>query len=243
MCTLWILFEIGINIFEAWLYSFFLHRRLNQKPELSAKKAAFANAVMIIGVACFYSLYIWFDIPVTDSVVWIFTTVYSFMVFSDKKSVILAWNISEAARCSGHHALTDFENRHHNVHAVGHRRLCQYESEKEAHGLFGALQLRQVHGGLHDAHHEEQHQQRKPHGDEGIVDALDHIPDRAALESLGRLGNQLPDLRHLLIPCVQRIDDVVHDPRAWMPEWKTICRTPRRTRTAPPSRRQRAYSS
>lgn len=93
MCTLWILFEIGINIFEAWLYSFFLHRRLNQKPELSAKKAAFANALMIIGVACFYSLYIWFDIPVTDSVVWIFTTVYSFMVFSDKKSVILAWNI------------------------------------------------------------------------------------------------------------------------------------------------------
>lgn len=93
MRTLWILFEIGINIYQGWLYCFFLHRRLNQKPELSAKKAASIDALMIICVACFYSLYIWFDIPVTDSVVWIFTTVYAFMVFSDKKSVILAWNI------------------------------------------------------------------------------------------------------------------------------------------------------
>lgn len=69
MRTLWILFEIGINIYQGWLYCFFLHRRLNQKPELSAKKAASIDALMIICVACFYSLYIWFDIPVTDSVV------------------------------------------------------------------------------------------------------------------------------------------------------------------------------
>ncbi len=93
MSTLWILFEIGINIYQGWLYCFFLRRRLCLKPEMSSKRAAFANMLMIFSVACFYSLYIWFDIRVTDSVVWFFTTAYSFIIFSDKKSVILAWNV------------------------------------------------------------------------------------------------------------------------------------------------------
>lgn len=92
MRILWILFEIGINIYQGWLYCFFLHRRLCLKPGMSVKRAACMDVLMIMGVACFYSLYIWFDVPVTDTVIWIFTTICSFAIFSDKKLVILAWN-------------------------------------------------------------------------------------------------------------------------------------------------------
>lgn len=63
------------------------------RSDIAPGKAALANALVICSVALFYSLYIWFDIPLTDSVVWLFTTIYSLAVFPDKKAVILAWNV------------------------------------------------------------------------------------------------------------------------------------------------------
>ena len=116
-----------------------------------------------------------------------------------------------------HHALADFEDRQHNVHAVGHGSFCKHKSQEKADGLFGTLQFRQVHRGLHDAHYKEQHNQSQSNCYEGIVNSFDDAPDRAALEGLRRLGDQLPDLRHFLVPCGQGVAQIVHDPvSAWL---------------------------
>lgn len=93
MSILWNLFEIGINFYEGWLYCYFLRKRLTLRPGISRKRAILADLAVILSVAAFYSLYIWFDMPVTDSIVWLFTLFYSLFLFSEKWYVKVAWNI------------------------------------------------------------------------------------------------------------------------------------------------------
>ena len=63
------------------------------------------------------------------------------------------------------------------------------------------------------------------------VDRHDHIPDRAALEGLGRLRKECPDFGELLVPHSESEKQVINDPVAaiqlsvhllWW-EGKTLC--------------------
>lgn len=92
MSILWNLFEIGINLFEACLYCYFLRKRMSLRPNLTRKQGVGADLAVILAVTAFYSLYIWFDVPVTDSIVWLFTLVYSLVVFSEKWYIKVVWN-------------------------------------------------------------------------------------------------------------------------------------------------------
>lgn len=92
MNALWIVFEILINLFEGWLYVFFLQRKLIQSPNRSTREFNLASVSTIIAVAAFYSFYIWFPIPITDSVVFLITFIYSLYVFNAKWYVSLFWN-------------------------------------------------------------------------------------------------------------------------------------------------------
>lgn len=93
MNTLWLLFEIAVNLFQGWLYTFFLQRQLTRKANLSPTRFSIATIGTIFSVASFYSLYIWFDIPITDSVIFIATFAYSTYCFQEKWHIKLLWNI------------------------------------------------------------------------------------------------------------------------------------------------------
>ena len=58
----------------------------------------------------------------------------------------------------------------------------------------------------------EQHQQSVANGLHGPVDGRYRTPDRAALKGLGRFCQQRPHLCQLLVPCGQRIFQIVYDP-------------------------------
>lgn len=93
MSVEWLFFEIGINVFQGWLYSFFLRRQLTAKPAHSNRTLAGCTAGIILVVTAFYSLYIPFELPFPDTVVFIFTFLYSLLVFSEPWYTKLLWNV------------------------------------------------------------------------------------------------------------------------------------------------------
>ena len=92
MNVIWTVFEIFINLFEGWLHVFFLRRMLATKPNRNTREINLASVLTIVAVGLFYSLYMWFPILITDSVVIIFPFIYSLYVFDSKWYVIVLWN-------------------------------------------------------------------------------------------------------------------------------------------------------
>ena len=58
--------------------------------------------------------------------------------------------------------------------------------------------------GFNDTNRKKQYQQTIPNGFQRPVDAQHHLPDPAALEGGGILGEQGPDFGQLVVPCIQR---------------------------------------
>lgn len=92
MNALWTAFEILINLFQGWLFVYFLQKKLVQSPKRTIRELNLASICTIIAVAAFYSLYLWFSIPITDSVVCIITFVYSLYAFDTKWYISFLWN-------------------------------------------------------------------------------------------------------------------------------------------------------
>ena len=109
-------------------------------------------------------------------------------------------------------ALYDAQERQHELHAVGDRRLGQSEADEQLEGVLRLLELGEAAAGAHDAHDKKQDQQRVADGLHGAVDALHHTPDRPAPELLGGLGDQRPDLRQLPVPDAQGVLKILYDP-------------------------------
>ena len=65
--------------------------------------------------------------------------------------------------------------------------------------------FRKTAAGAHDAHHKEQHQQGKADGPYCVMDVDNNAPNRAAFELLRALGDELPDLRQVLVPGIEGI--------------------------------------
>ena len=112
----------------------------------------------------------------------------------------------------GNHTLDNAEHRQHQVQAIGHRRLCQGEADKQLECVFRALQIGHAGTGLDYANCEEQHQQPKANGFQCVVDIEHDAPNPTAFEGGGVLGEQGPDFGQLVVPCFQRRIQVIYNP-------------------------------
>ena len=84
--VLWTIFEIGINLFQSSLYLFFLKSRSH-----ISKPSKAADWVCVLTCTAFYTLYLFFDIPITDSVHIIFLFIYLLIVSDDPWYVSAFW--------------------------------------------------------------------------------------------------------------------------------------------------------
>ena len=109
-------------------------------------------------------------------------------------------------------ALRNREQRRHQLHAVGDRRLCQYKTDEAFECHLRAFQLRKAAAGFHHANHKEQNQKRIRDCLQRIIDPDDHIPDPTAFEILRTGGQQRPNFRQLAVPRFQRGIEVIYDP-------------------------------
>lgn len=73
MNAAWLCFEVTINLFQGWLYTTFLNKVLTARTFRNNWTQRTAKLIAILVVGGFYSLYIPFDLPITDSVVFVLT--------------------------------------------------------------------------------------------------------------------------------------------------------------------------
>lgn len=73
MNAAWLCFEVTINLFQGWLYTTFLNKVLTARTFRNNWTQRTAKLIAILVVGGFYSLYILFDLPITDSVVFVLT--------------------------------------------------------------------------------------------------------------------------------------------------------------------------
>ena len=85
----WTVFEIGINLFQAVLITYFLNKQL-----VSSRSHRAADAMCIALIAVFLTAHLFFDMPIaSDTVMFIIPIVYGLIVFDDKWRMVLLWNI------------------------------------------------------------------------------------------------------------------------------------------------------
>ncbi len=85
----WTVFEIGINLFQAVLITYFLNKQL-----ISSRSHRAADAMCIALIAVFLTAHLFFDMPIaSDTVMFIIPIVYGLIVFDDKWRMVLLWNI------------------------------------------------------------------------------------------------------------------------------------------------------
>lgn len=83
---LWTLFEIGVNIYQALLMVLFLRNRLPPKAKFGTP-----DLICISLISVFFSLYLFFDITISDTFVFVIPLVYSFCCFSNKWYIKVFW--------------------------------------------------------------------------------------------------------------------------------------------------------
>ncbi len=81
----WIVFEIGINLFQSSLYLYFVKSRVR-----ISRPSKIADAVCILACTAFYTLYLFFDIAITDSIHIVIYFVY-LLITSDEPWYISAF--------------------------------------------------------------------------------------------------------------------------------------------------------
>lgn len=83
---LWTLFEILVNVYQAFLMVYFLRRCLH--PKRSVHVGDFLCAA---GVSGFFTLYLFFDIPVSDIFVFLIPLIYAICCFTDRMYIRVFW--------------------------------------------------------------------------------------------------------------------------------------------------------
>ena len=79
-------------------------------------------------------------------------------------------------------------------------------------GVFRPLEVPKAGAAAEDADGQKQHQQPVANALHSPVDGLYRSPYRPALKRLGRLGQQRPHLRQLVVPYSKGIVEIVNDP-------------------------------
>lgn len=82
----WSVFEILINLYQAGLFVYFLKRCVP-----IAKNSKWADVLCVLCCAGFYTLYLYFEIPVTDSVHAVILLVYLWAVSNERWYVLAFW--------------------------------------------------------------------------------------------------------------------------------------------------------
>lgn len=85
---MWLFFEVFVNLYQGFLMVYFLRHRLYMK-----RTWYLPDVLCIEGVAVFYSLYLFFDLSLLDTVVIIIPFVYSLYTSDEKWSTCLFWNV------------------------------------------------------------------------------------------------------------------------------------------------------
>ena len=88
---MWTLFEILINVYQGALMVYFLRRQLRMK-----RKGPIPDVVCVGAVALFFSLYLFWDIPILDTTVFLIPFVYSLFVSDERWGTCLLWNLAMA---------------------------------------------------------------------------------------------------------------------------------------------------
>lgn len=92
----WLVFEIVLNLYQSGLMLYFMKKRLR-----ATNPSAAADIACFTGMASFYTLYLFFDIPLLDTVVFVIPLVYGWIVSNDKWYVVLFWTMVLALIFSG----------------------------------------------------------------------------------------------------------------------------------------------
>jgi len=87
----WAVFEIAINLFQGWLFTYVLEKKLTGRAGLSAKKALTARIATIMAVGAFFSMYLWVDVGISDTVVWGLVFAYALYAFRDRWYMKVCW--------------------------------------------------------------------------------------------------------------------------------------------------------
>ena len=85
--NMWLLFEVLVNLYQGFLMVYFLRHRLHMKRTEHLPDLLCAGAV-----ALFFSLYLFWTLPVLDTVVIVIPILYSLYVSDEKWYVSVFWN-------------------------------------------------------------------------------------------------------------------------------------------------------
>ena len=90
MNAFWTVFEIGVNCFQGWMFTWFIYRMLTIRPERTRKQIAVSSALTGFLFAAGLTVYLYVDIPVTDSVLFVLLFMYALYLFEGEWYVKLA---------------------------------------------------------------------------------------------------------------------------------------------------------
>ena len=84
---MWTLFEIGINLFQAWLLISFMKNRLHLKSKYKIQEI-----VCIVGIAVWLSIDYFTETGVPDVVVFLFPLFFAFIAAEDSWYINIFWS-------------------------------------------------------------------------------------------------------------------------------------------------------
>lgn len=84
---MWLLFEILVNIYQGFLMVYFIRHRLHLK-----RKGYWEGIICAGSVALFYSLYLFWNIALLDTVIFIVPFLYALFVSDEKIGASLFWS-------------------------------------------------------------------------------------------------------------------------------------------------------
>ena len=93
MNAFWTVFEIVVNVFQGWMYTWFIYRMLTIRPERTRKQIIVSSVMTAFLFAVGLTVYLYVDIPVTDSVLFVLVFLYALYLFEGKWYVKLAWTV------------------------------------------------------------------------------------------------------------------------------------------------------
>ena len=76
MNAFWTVFEIGVNVFQGWMYTWFIYRMLTVRIERTRKQIVVSSVLTAFLFAAGLTMYLYVDIPVTDSVLFVLVFLY-----------------------------------------------------------------------------------------------------------------------------------------------------------------------
>ena len=93
---IWFLFEIGINLYQAALITYFVRQRFHLvRPQFAY------GALCTLACWAYLTLYLFVDMPILDTCIIVIPLVYALLVSDDKWYVILFWNAVLSLTLSG----------------------------------------------------------------------------------------------------------------------------------------------